>query len=306
MPKLRFATELLEAGYSLLINPIIDFELSANSYRLSLFFTVPSVINDGNTVCNLEYLHPLKYKINETCYTGPIVKDNLAVVTCEKARSIVVTEVLHKCFQDSSNMLCPPNVFRRVHEVSFLGIPWNPQMRFSFARSHAHDTDCSDLVPLVHLGARYYLSCTDHNVTVFITTNNTREKSNYQLSPLLIIQLPCNFEIEGQGTGIGDCPEKLQLSIPIFTPDKIKYIPNKLPADSLLLNLHLQSLKIPPPLKFNKKTMESLDKSFNLIDGHLIKKLRKVEQDINKISENIITTVIEVLVYIAFPVSIPA
>ena len=60
--------------------------------------------------------------------------------------------------------------------------------------------------------------------------------------------------------------------------------------DNSVLDLHYQSLDIPPLSTFNRSMLDLLDKTFQTLDGHLHHKLDKIREDINQIQETSIIT----------------
>lgn len=74
--------------------------------------------------------------------------------------------------------------------------------------------------------------------------------------------------------------------------------------DESILDLHYQSLQIPPPSKFNRSTLDSLYKTVQYLDGHLDRKITQVKQDIQQIQETSSSTLNDVLTYAAFALAL--
>ncbi|XP_020896015.1 uncharacterized protein LOC110234945, partial [Exaiptasia diaphana] len=291
-------TELaLKSGFSLLINPMIDYVYTDKGLHVNILLTLPE-IGAQHSMCAVEYLEPVVYNISGQCYSGPIDQDNLALITCADSRSIVRVDTLAKCFQDNHNFVCPSQVLRQVTSVDWLGLPWNRYTKLPFARTHQKIDDCSSLYPLLHLGGRYYLSTTSTKMTFQNTTNEL----TLQLSPLIIYNFPCTVKLPE--AGIDDCPEHLELHVPIMTVENFKYHQWKPGSDKTLIDLHLKSITTLPPLKFNKTILENLDKTYNLLDARLTRRLSSIRESIAKIKATWETTTTEILVYIALPLSL--
>ena len=263
---------------------------------MNILLTVPQ-ISDDRLFCSIEYLEPLVYNVTNQCYTGPVEHEGLALIICPDSRSVITVNELSKCFKDHVNLLCPSHVLRNVRDVEWLGLPWHPRSKVPFGRLHRSESDCTNLHPFVHVGGRYFLSLTDQVVTFKNSTNELK----IRLSPLIIYNFPCSVQI--LEAGIDECPQRLELHIPVFTAEHFQYYHWTDHTDSTVLNLYYKSLKIPPPLKFNKTYINSLDKTYNMINRKLSRQFTKIRKDIDRIQETSETTITAILVYIAFPLS---
>ena len=118
-------------------------------------------------------------------------------------------------------------------------------------------------------------------------------------TPLTVYHIPCNETSSVLPTGFGQCPATLTIAIPIFSRKVIRYIPWIVPTNQSTLNLHYQSLKIPPRLRLNKATINALDQTINRIQGPLNHKLQVIRSDIDAIQVSSDTTTTQVAAYVA-------
>ena len=294
--KLTRTATALRDGFSLLLQPMVDYAYDYRQQLLaSLLFTVPTVDTD-NDFCVLEYLTPLTYNISGKCYTGPMARSDLALVSCPDRRFQVPVSALGPCFQDDNTLVCPHSVLRTIHKPDWLGIPWTPSTQLSFPRMHTPTADCSTLNPLIHLGGRHYLSTTSSTLPVQGLCN----RSTVDLTPLMVYHFPCEVTFAAQQTGFGSCPDRLEINVPVFTPTHITYIPWHSAMDDSVVNFHLQSLHIPPASVFNRSTLDSLDDTFHSLDGRFTEQFARAGVDIGAIRETLGTTLNDVLTYCAF------
>ena len=105
------------------------------------------------------------------------------------------------------------------------------------------------------------------------------------LTPLSIYHIPCNETNPILKTGFGYCPKGLTVTVPIFRENTIHYVPWIAPSNGSTMQLHYESMTIPPPLKFNKTTINALDKAYLRLDGKLHYTLRTINKDIDQIKE---------------------
>ena len=104
----------------------------------------------------------------------------------------------------------------------------------SFPRLHSTALDCSNLHPLLHLGGRHYLSTTSSTLSV----NGLTNRSTIHLSPLMVYHFPCEVTFPEQQTGFGAYPSRLEITVALFTPTHINYIPWHTAMDNSVLDLH--------------------------------------------------------------------
>lgn len=239
---------------------------------------------------------PLKYQQRHKCYTGPITYNDLSLITCPKLKFIVRADVLTKCYSREGTFLCPDEIFhRRSHDSTWLGLPWSPGSRIHFPRHHV-PTTCDSFESILHLGGRYYLSTVRQQIKLTART--------IQMTPLTVYHIPCNESSSALKTGFGQCPTTLQMSVPIFNKNTVKYIPWIVPSNQSTLNLHYRSLKIAPPLKFNKSIIKSLDETFSRIDGRLHRKVQSIQKDISSIKETSATSTALIIACIALAIAL--
>ena len=294
-PSMIISAQTLTDGFPLLVNPIVDMEHSDNHLELDILITIPELTSD-KAICTVEYLSPVKYNISGTCYTGPIIADNLALITCADTKTIVRADSLAKCYQEDDSLLCPYHILRPVHDLSWLGLPWTSKTHMSFSRHHQPAQDCNHLIPMLHLGGRNYLATTTETLQL--------NQGTLGLSPLTVYRFPCNMSFQGMQTGLSHCPHRLEITVPLIQPGSIRYVPWTTAAHSKPFNLRYDDLHIPAPLKLNKSTLQQLDKTYHMIDGRLTNQIRQVKDDIRKIHETSATTAAEVCAYLALALAV--
>ena len=243
-PSLTLTLNALHEGYSLLINPILEYGHTSRYIGLHMLFTLP-VLKDKTSICTVEYLTPLKYNISGTCYSGPLTRNELSLVTYTNSKTVIMADTISKCYKEESTILCSANVLTLARTVEWLGLNWVPDTRLQFPRNHQKTTCPAGIPPLLHLGGSYYLAT---GTASFALTNAT-----INLTPLGIYHLPCGEPaLAGLATGLGPCPNVLTIPLPLFTTDIVHYVPYTPETASDTLKAHYQSLAIPPPLVFNK------------------------------------------------------
>ena len=199
-------------------------------------------------------------------------------------------EGLDRCFSSEVGFLCPKNVLKSVSSLQWLGFAWNPNLKLSFPRNHEAAPDCDHIHPLIHLGGRYFLSTTSGTLTL--------NSGELDVSPLAVYNFPCNVSFIGMKTSLGTCPQRLLVSLPLFSTDMITYIQWDPSSDDLTpLDLHQESLTIPPPIKINRTVIDNFDELFQRYDGQLSDTLQKADSLIDQIEE---TTISSYVKYIAF------
>ena len=222
---------------------------------ISFLLTVPQ-LRDLKSICVLEYLSPVKYNISNTCYIGPITREDLALVTCPNSRTIIHVDDKNKCLKGKDIFVCPELAVPKTDDAEWLGMYWMPNSKVTFKRRHTISFDCEAVQPLFHLGGRYYLATTNATIQIRNKTNQLLE-----LSPLSVYSFPCDVTIINQETGLGKCPETFSIPFPILNVHAVSYVLWKPGEDETISNLHYNSLKIPPPVEFDQNTTEALDKT---------------------------------------------
>ena len=158
IPSLANTAKGLDSGFPLLLQPMVDFTYEpSSSIGINLLFTIPILDPDSN-FCTIEYLTPLKYKLHNHCYQGPITRDELALLRCSHTNYILHRNLLDKCFRSDVTFVCPRHILHLVNDTTWIGLPWHKNSKLVFTRRHTLAQDCSNLPELLHLGGRFYLS----------------------------------------------------------------------------------------------------------------------------------------------------
>ena len=279
---LVYTTKALQDGFPVLLNPMIDIEHLGEHVTVNFLFTIPDIPN-LNSFCSVQFLAPIKFQVSNTCYTGPVTATNLAIIQCPASRKLVTTEILNQCFHDSNAYVCPSNILNYATNTSWLGFPYSPNSKFTHPRHHTRAPDCENLQPLIHLGGRSYLATT--TMTLMLSTGPL------QTSPLTIFDFP---------NGLGTCPDRISLQVPLLTPYHIQYTPwNGLATDAELFKLHHESLRVPPPATLNHSILDALDATYHTLDGKFTTELQTAGDDIDAIYESQSTTPTEILTYLS-------
>ena len=105
-------------------------------------------------------------------------------------------------------------------------------------------------------------------------------------------------------TGLATCPERIRITLPIFSTNEIHYIPWQSAVDPNLPQLHYKSLKIPPPTNINKTIINALDNLYSQLDLELAIAIREANRKIDEIRETSISTLNDALAYAAFALSL--
>jgi len=115
----------------------------------------------------------------------------------------------------------------------------------------------------------------------------------------MIYHFPCDVTFATQQTGFGSCPNRITVHVPLFTKQTFHYVPWTHHSKDIL-DLHYKSLNISPPLQFHNSTLQSLDRTFHLLDGQLATQLHTLKQDISKLHAVNETHTNDILTYVAF------
>ena len=302
IPPLVRTAEGLDSGFPLLLDPMIDYDYDiSRAIGVRMLFTVPVLSKDFST-CTIEYLSPIKYNVSGTCYTGPITRDQLALLRCHNSEFLIHENLLAKCSLSDYTFVCPDHILRLVSDTTWLGLPWTRGSKLVFSRNHVKAQDCSQLEDLHHLGGRNYLS-TQHGI---LTLRNKTGGVTHTvpLSPLIVYHFPCDLEFSTQRTGFGSCPDRISTHIPLFTDSTFRYIPWER-DNYALLDLHYKSLNISPPLVLNKSTLQSLDKTYHLLDNQLDTQLATLQHDVANVhSTPHRRTLPDLCLYVSFSLTI--
>lgn len=276
VPGLALTAKALDDGFPLLIKPITEYQHSKRYITLNTLVTVPRIASD-DSFCTIESLLPLQYRVGDKCYTGPLVHNDLVLVSCLNSKLVVRADTLIACFSQTNALICPETILKSSNDSTWLGFPWTPGTKMTFERTHVEVTCDENLPSIYHLGGRYYMSTT--------TTTLQLSTGPLAMTPLSIYHIPCNETNPILKTGFGFCPSTVMMSIPIFQKISVNYIPWTPPTDNEVFKLHYKSLKISPLLKFNKTTINALDNAFLRLDGRLHLQLKKIKSDIDSIHE---------------------
>ena len=99
-------------------------------------------------------------------------------------------------------------------------------------------------------------------------------------------------------TSLATCPESLSVSLPLFSTDTIMYIQwNPDSGDILPLQLHHESLSVPPSVVINHTVIDHFDELYEYYDSQLSSTLDKADSMINQIEVTTETTFTDYLVY---------
>ncbi|KAJ7390712.1 hypothetical protein OS493_022792 [Desmophyllum pertusum] len=99
-------------------------------------------------------------------------------------------------------------------------------------------------------------------------------------------------------TSLASCPEHLSVSLPLFSTDTVTYIQWSPDSNNLSpLQLHHESLSIPPSIAINRTVINDLDELFEYYDSQLSLAIEKADGMTNEIEETTESTLTE---YIAF------
>ena len=256
---LRSTVSALKRGLSVLASPMVDVEHDGRELNVNVL-VIASEILSSNNFCVAEHLTPLKFNLSGTCYTGPVRQTNLALITCPDSKSIVPLEALVRCFSREVGFLCPKNVLKSLTSLQWLRFAWNPELKMSFSRNHIPASSCEHLQPFVHLGGRYYLPTTSRTIST--------SKGRMDISTLAVYNFPCNVSIDNYEMALSACPERLLVSLPMFTTNSVSYVKWKPDSsDQATLQLHHQSLTIPPETKINHSIVKELDDTYQYYDS---------------------------------------
>ena len=293
---MKFTAQALREGFPLFINPMVDIEHIGHQIEASLLLTIPEVPG-LNGFCTLEYLTPIKFKSLGVCYSGPVTKTNLVLLSCPNSKQILTTETLNQCYYDSYAFICPTNVLTLATNISWLGFPFNPDAKLTFPRHHVPVQDCSNLHPLLHLGGRTFLA----------TSTSTLPLSSGSLttSPLSVYSIPCNVSFSGMATGIGRCPDRFSVSIPLATTSSVQFIPWSTAVTNLSKpDFNHPSFQLPSPAQLNTSVLTDIDNTFTTLDGELTSSLDADDQSITNIQASSSTTLSGYLAGFALALSV--
>ena len=105
-------------------------------------------------------------------------------------------------------------------------------------------------------------------------------------APLAVYWFPCNDTFDGLTSGLGTCPARITVTVPLATPSLLQFTSWALVLANNKDNWFNHTvLDIPPPVSLNKLVLRTLDQTFNTIDGQLTHTLDSAEDNIDHIDE---------------------
>jgi len=85
-------------------------------------------------------------------------------------------------------------------------------------------------------------------------------------------------------TSLATCPKSLSVSLPLFSSDSIVYVPwDPSSNDMSPLQLHHESLTIPPPAVINRTVINEFDEMFEYYDSQLSSAIEKADDMVNQV-----------------------
>ena len=114
------------------------------------------------------------------------------------------------------------------------------------------------------------------------------------ITPLAIYNFPCNISFAGMKTSLATCPKSLSISLSLFVVYSIVYVqwdPNS--NDMSPLQLHHESLSVPPPVVINPTVINEFDELFRYYDSQLSSTIDKADDMVHQIEVTTETTLTE-------------
>ena len=125
------------------------------------------------------------------------------------------------------------------------------------------------------------------------------------MSTLEVYNFPCYVSFVGMKASLATCPESRLVSLPEFSTSTITYVLwDQSSEDLTLLQLHHESLGIPPPVKINRTLINDLEEKFQLDDNQLSAVRRKAGSLIDQIEETFDSSYVEYVAFTALGLSI--
>ena len=118
--KFRFTAKALADSFPILMNPLTQYEHKDRYISLHTMVTLPR-ITTKTAFCTIEYLLPLTYQVNKRCYSCPLTRNDLILVSCLNSKIVIKSDALAKCFNQHGTLICLDSVTRRSQDVSWLG-----------------------------------------------------------------------------------------------------------------------------------------------------------------------------------------
>ena len=206
------AINALKNGFSVMLNPLVDTKFpSQRKLQMHFLFLLP-VLSSSASVCTMEQLIPITYRVNDACYGGILPRHDLRLLTCQTKQYIIKETELHHCAQTSDTILCPKDLLATVDSPDWLGPKWSSASKLVYQHTHVELPSCTSLHQMLHIGGRLYLA-TDQLVLPIQRHNDT---IRLPIFPLHIYQFPCDYSFHSQSTGLADCPTKLTFNFLCF------------------------------------------------------------------------------------------
>ena len=158
-------------------------------------------------------------------------------------------------------------------------------------------SSCEHLQPIVHFYGPYYLLTTSRTIST--------SKGRMDIHTLAVSNFPCNVSIHSYEMALLTCPERLLVSLPMFTTNSLSYakwIPDS--SDQTTLPLHQQSLTIPPETKINHSIVKELDDTYRYYDSQLSATRQKFDSLVDEINETTEDSLLVYLTYAALALSV--
>ena len=206
----------------------------------------------------------------------------------------MLLEALDGCFSSEVGFLCPTNVLRTVSSLKWLGFAWNPELKLSFPRNHLPAPTVNTFNPLFILveDISFLLHLRQWSQTLVI----------WILHHLRLIISLANVTFTGMKTSLATCP---CVSLPLFSSDSIVYVPWDPDSNDMSpLQLHHESLSIPPPVVINRSVINEFDEMFEYYNSQLSSAIEKADDMVNQVEVTSETRLTEYIAYAALGLSV--
>ena len=294
------AINALKNGFSVMLNPLVDTKFpSQRKLQMHFLFLLP-VLSSSASVCTMEQLIPITYRVNDACYGGILPRHDLRLLTCQTKQYIIKETELHHCAQTSDTILCPKDLLATVDSPDWLGPKWSSASKLVYQHTHVELPSCTSLHQMLHIGGRLYLA-TDQLVLPIQRHNDT---IRLPIFPLHIYQFPCDYSFHSQSTGLANCPTKLTFQFPLFHNGQFHFIPWQTVSEYNDTVLSTRQFLIPKPLTIDNRTLVSLNKVYNSLDQDFTRHLTKLNSDIASVKEVPDSGISNTLVYFSLALAV--
>ena len=152
---------------------------------------------------------------------------------------------------------------------------------------------------MLFLGGRYFLSTGSHNLTLY----SPGSPQHLSMSPLSIINVPCNTSFQYKKGGLQTCPSTLRHSIPVLKNNHFTCVPwLSTPASNI--NISAPNFPVPSDFTLDNTTLISLNHTYNLLYHSLTQRLTKLRADISHLQTASTTTMNDIFTYLTFALTI--